>query len=126
MFQNLIFVRPRLLGYAGAPIVLFTPCFILSIVTAVRILRMHAKIRELRTGEGDPTQTQSTRVVNGGSRLIKSWTVSCHSRQWRIRQTSASGPLMGHRDEYDSRRTAAWLIVRIFFTRLHSYDPQNY
>ncbi|KAN0111790.1 hypothetical protein V8E52_008170 [Russula decolorans] len=63
---------PRLLGYAGAPIVLFTPCFILSIVTAVRILRMHAKIRELRTGEGDPTQTQSTRVVNGGSRLIKS------------------------------------------------------
>ena len=70
-----IFIRPRLLGYAGAPIVLFTPCFILSVVTAVRIgriLRMHAKIRELRTGEGDPTQTQSTRVVNGGSRLIKS------------------------------------------------------
>ena len=33
---------------------------------------MHAKIRELRTGEGDPTQTQSTRVVNGGSRLIMS------------------------------------------------------
>jgi hypothetical protein len=33
---------------------------------------MHAKIRELRTGEGDPTQTQSTRVVNGGSRLIRS------------------------------------------------------
>lgn len=41
-------------------------------MTAVRILRMQAKIRELRTGEGDPTQTQSTRVVNGGSRLIKS------------------------------------------------------
>ena len=70
--SHLIFIRPRLLGYAGAPIVLFTPCFILSIVTAVRILRMHAKIRELRTGEGDPAQTQSTRVVNGGSRLIKS------------------------------------------------------
>ena len=67
------FNRPRLLGYAGAPIVLFTPCFILSIVTAVRILRMQAKIRELRTGEGDQAQTQSTtHVVNGGSRLIKS------------------------------------------------------
>lgn len=67
------FVRPRLLGYAGAPIVLFTPCFILSIATAIRILRMHAKyVRELRTGEGDPTQIQSTRVVNGGSRLIMS------------------------------------------------------
>ncbi|KAI0284623.1 hypothetical protein BGY98DRAFT_947825 [Russula aff. rugulosa BPL654] len=64
---------PRLLGYAGAPIVLFTPCFILSIATAIRILRMHAKyVRELRTGEGDPTQIQSTRVVNGGSRLIMS------------------------------------------------------
>lgn len=60
---------PRLLGYAGAPIVLFTPCFILSIVTAVRISRMHAKIRQLRTAEGDPTQT---RVINGGSRFIKS------------------------------------------------------
>jgi hypothetical protein len=71
-FTSQFFFRPRLLGYAGAPIVLFTPCFILSIVTAVRILRMHAKIRELRTGEGDPTQTQSTRVVNGGSPLIKS------------------------------------------------------
>lgn len=67
-----IFIRPRLLGYAGAPILLFTPCFILSIVTAVRILRMHAKIRQLRTGEGDPTETQSARVVNGGSRFIKS------------------------------------------------------
>lgn len=66
------FIRPRLLGYAGAPIVLFTPCFILSIATAIRILRMHAKIRELRTGEGDPTQIRSTRVVNGGSRLILS------------------------------------------------------
>jgi hypothetical protein len=70
--SHVIFIRPRLLGYAGAPIVLFTPCFILSIVTAVRILRMHAKIRELRTGEGDPTQTHLTRVVNGGSRLMKS------------------------------------------------------
>jgi hypothetical protein len=70
--SHIIFVRPRLLGYAGAPIVLFTPCFILSTVTAVRILRMHAKIRELRIGEGDPTQSQSTRVANGGSRLIKS------------------------------------------------------
>lgn len=67
-----IFIRPRLLGYAGAPILLFTPCFILSIVTAVRILRMHAKIRQHRTEEGDPTQTQSARVVNGGSRFIKS------------------------------------------------------
>ena len=70
--SHIFFIRPRLLGYAGAPIVLFTPCFILSIVTAVRILRMHAKIRELRTGVGDPTQIQSTRVVNGGSRLIRS------------------------------------------------------
>jgi len=33
---------------------------------------MHAKIRELRTGEGNPTQTQSTRVANGSSRLIMS------------------------------------------------------
>jgi hypothetical protein len=66
----LIFIRPRLLGYAGAPIILFTPCFILSVVTAVRILRMHARIRELRIGEDD--QTQSTRVVKSGSRTIKS------------------------------------------------------
>ena len=70
--SQFFFNRPRLLGYAGAPIVLFTPCFILSIVTAVRILRMHAKIREVRTGEGDPTQTLSTHVVNGGSRLMMS------------------------------------------------------
>ncbi|KAI0293998.1 hypothetical protein BC826DRAFT_362447 [Russula brevipes] len=28
---------PRLLGYAGAPIVLYTPCFILSIAIALRI-----------------------------------------------------------------------------------------
>ena len=70
--SHLIFVRPRLLGYAGAPLVLFTPCFILSIMTAIRIIRMHAKIRELRTKEGDPTQIQSTRVANGSSRLIMS------------------------------------------------------
>lgn len=68
--SRLIFIRPRLLGYAGAPIILFTPCFILSIVTTVRILRMHARIRGLRIGEGD--QTQSTRVVKSGSRTIKS------------------------------------------------------
>lgn len=40
-----LFIRPRLLGYAGAPILLFTPCFILSIVTAIRIISMHAKLR---------------------------------------------------------------------------------
>ncbi len=69
--SRLIFIRPRLLGYAGAPIVLFTPCFILSIVTAVRILQMHAKIRELHTG-GDHNQTLSAHVVSNGSRMMKS------------------------------------------------------
>lgn len=66
--SQLAFTRPRLLGYAGAPIILYTPCFILSIVTAVRILRMHAEIRELRAEEGD--RSQSTSVVNNGSRLF--------------------------------------------------------
>jgi len=69
--SRLIFIRPRLLGYAGAPIVLFTPCFILTIVTAVRILQMHAKIRELHTG-GDHNQTLSAHVVSNGSRMMKS------------------------------------------------------
>jgi len=59
---------PRLLGYAGAPIILYTPCFILSIVTAVRILRMHAETRELRAEEGG--RSQSTTVVNNGSRMF--------------------------------------------------------
>lgn len=67
---QLAFFRPRLLGYAGAPIILFTPCFILSIVTGVRILRMHARIRELRTEEGD--QSQLSHVVSNGSRIIAS------------------------------------------------------
>ncbi|KAF8480266.1 hypothetical protein DFH94DRAFT_741603 [Russula ochroleuca] len=58
---------PRLLGYAGAPIILYTPCFILSIVTAARILRMYAEIRERRVGESD--QSRSTRVINIGSRM---------------------------------------------------------
>ncbi|KAI9507250.1 hypothetical protein F5148DRAFT_1309864 [Russula earlei] len=53
---------PRLLGYAGAPIVLFTPCFVLSIVTALRICRMHAKVRELQAKE-----SESIRALDGGS-----------------------------------------------------------
>jgi hypothetical protein len=68
--SQLVLIRPRLLGYAGAPIILFTPCFILSIVTAVRILRMHARIRELRAEGGD--RRQSTCVVSNGSRMITS------------------------------------------------------
>jgi hypothetical protein len=43
--KTYLFIRPRLLGYAGAPILLFTPCFILSIATAIRIISMHAKLR---------------------------------------------------------------------------------
>ncbi|KAH9985623.1 hypothetical protein BJV74DRAFT_552676 [Russula compacta] len=58
---------PRLLGYAGAPIVLFTPCFLLSIATAVRILGLHTRIRALRT-QGD-NQSRSIRVGNGDSRM---------------------------------------------------------
>lgn len=68
LVSQLVFIRPRLLGYAGAPIILYTPCFILSIVTAVRILRMHAEIRELRTEEGD--QSQSTGIVNNSFRMV--------------------------------------------------------
>jgi hypothetical protein len=48
--------RPRLLGYAGAPIVFFTPCFILSILTAVRILQMRVRARQLRSQDGHQTQ----------------------------------------------------------------------
>ena len=64
---SIVLIRPRLLGYAGAPIILFTPCFVLSVVTAARILRMYAEIRERRAGEGD--RSQSTRVINIGPRM---------------------------------------------------------
>lgn len=56
-FGSLIFVRPRLLGYAGAPIILFTPCFILSILTAVRILEMRARLRAFRSQNTNQCQT---------------------------------------------------------------------
>src|SRR5258708_13630554 len=69
-FHVSFFIRPRLLGYAGAPIILFTPCFILSIVTTVRILRMHARIPGFRLGESN--QTQSTRVATSGLPTLKS------------------------------------------------------
>ena len=68
--SQLVFIRPRLLGYAGVPIILYTPCFLLSIVTVVRILRMHAEMRELRAEEGD--RSQLTSVVNNGSRMFTS------------------------------------------------------
>lgn len=64
---SILFIRPRLLGYAGAPIILYTPCFVLSVVTAARILRMYAEIRDRRAGEGD--RSQSTRVINIGPRM---------------------------------------------------------
>jgi hypothetical protein len=49
-------VRPRLLGYAGAPILLFTPCFILSILTGFRILEMRARLRQLRSQNNNQGQ----------------------------------------------------------------------
>jgi hypothetical protein len=44
------------LGYAGAPIILFTPCFILSILSTVRILQMRTQARELRSQDANQTQ----------------------------------------------------------------------
>jgi hypothetical protein len=61
-FNSLALVRPRLLGYAGAPIVLYTPCFILSILTAVRILEMRTRLRGLQSQNGN--QSQSTQAGN--------------------------------------------------------------
>jgi hypothetical protein len=63
-----LLVRPRLLGYAGAPIVLYTPCFILSIATALRIRWTHAKFREMRSQEG--RQCESTRAANADSCMV--------------------------------------------------------
>ncbi|KAI0252862.1 hypothetical protein BJV78DRAFT_1305335 [Lactifluus subvellereus] len=55
---------PRLLGYAGAPIVLFTPCFIISILTAVRVLEMRARLRAFRSQD-----TSQCRAGNNGPHI---------------------------------------------------------
>ncbi|KAI0305306.1 hypothetical protein B0F90DRAFT_1815539 [Multifurca ochricompacta] len=61
---------PRLLGYAGIPVILFTPCFILSIFTAVRLLDMHARLREFQTRGG--YQKKPARAANNGSLVVMS------------------------------------------------------
>jgi len=63
-------VWPRLLGYAGAPIVLFTPCFVLSVVTALRIVKMHAELRQLRAQEAQ--QSQAIHAMENGFRMAAS------------------------------------------------------
>jgi hypothetical protein len=54
-------IRPRLLGYAGAPILLFTPCFILSILTGFRILDMRARLRQFRSQNDNQGQLNCDR-----------------------------------------------------------------
>ncbi|KAI0264748.1 hypothetical protein BC834DRAFT_970673 [Gloeopeniophorella convolvens] len=59
---------PRLLSYAGAPMALLVPCFALSTITAIRVIKMHAGTRGWL---GEDTRVQSVRAPKRNSRMAR-------------------------------------------------------